>query len=250
MVVTVHGGPGAIGEARPVAAELSKDRGVVEPLLLTKTLEGNIAELKEIIESKAAAPVVLVGHAYGGMLSYLMAARYPELVKKLVIMCSGVLEGKDVEGMMKTRLSRLTPDCAERFETEIGIYKRAKGKTKNKAFVELFTMIKECDAYDMIPHKSDLAVIRPKLYDTVWDGMAALRDSGELVLLGKDIKCQVVAIHGDYDPRPAKSVHDSLAKYVKDLKFITIEKCGHYPWYERQARDKFFAELHATIAGI
>ncbi len=246
-VVAVHGGPGAIGEARPFALELSKKYGVVEPLLLTKTLEGNITELQEIIETKADGPVTLIGHSYGAALCYLVAARYPELVKKLIMLSSSLLEQKYVAGMLKTRLSRMTPEDAERFETELGIYRRAKGKTKTKAFVEMYTLIQEGDAYDLIPHKSDLAVLRPKLYDTVWEGMQALREADQLAPVGKDITCPVVAIHGDYDPRPAQSIHDSLAKYVKDLRFIVIEKCGHYPWYEQRARDNFYAQLLENI---
>lgn len=247
MVVAVHGGPGGIGEARPFAEELAKKFGVVEPFLMAKTFEGQVLELKSVVEDKAMTPVILVGHSYGAMISYVFAARYPELVSKLVMVSSGLLEAVGAEGIAETRLSRLSYEQKERLETERAIYKSSKGKTKARAFVELFTLTKEADTYDAITHKSDLAIIRPGLYDSVWEGVQPLRDSGDLVAYGTDIKCPVVAIHGDYDPRPAASVRLSLEKHVKDLKFITLEKCGHYPWYEKQARNNFYDALFAAV---
>lgn len=246
-VVAVHGGPGGVGEARPFAEELSKKYGVVEPFLMAESLEGQIADLKQAIEMHAQTPVVLISHSYGAMLSYIFAAKYPALVKKLIMISSGLLEAKDAEGINATRLSRLTPAQREKLEAARTAYKQARGGAKKQAFVELFTAIKEADAYNLIPHKSDLAVIRPSLYDSVWDGMQTLRNSGELVAYGKDIQCPVIAIHGDYDPRPAQSIRNSLDTHVKDCEFILLKSCGHYPWYEKEAQSAFYERLLQSL---
>ena len=88
-VAVIHGGPGAAGEMTPVARELSADRGVLEPLQTAATLRGQIDELRAGLEAHGDLPIVLVGFSWGAWLSYLLAAEYPLLVKKLVLVSSG-----------------------------------------------------------------------------------------------------------------------------------------------------------------
>jgi len=71
--------------------------------------------------------------------------------------------------------------------------------------------------------------------------------SGKLLELGKSIKCPVVAIHGDYDPHPAEGVAEPLSRILKDFRFILLEKCGHRPWLERSARDRFYSILKQEL---
>jgi len=70
-----------------------------------------------------------------------------------------------------------------------------------------------------------------------------LRCSGELLKQGQYIRCPVVAIHGDFDPRPAAGVEIPLGRTVKNFRFILLENCGYEPWIERTAREKFY-EIH------
>ena len=51
-VAVVHGGPGAPGEMKPVAEELSKNFGVIEPLQTASSVEGQIEELKKVIAKR------------------------------------------------------------------------------------------------------------------------------------------------------------------------------------------------------
>ena len=47
-VAVLHGGPGAPGGMAPVAKELSKKYGVLEPLQYANSLQGQIQELESI----------------------------------------------------------------------------------------------------------------------------------------------------------------------------------------------------------
>ena len=49
-VAIIHGGPGVAGEMAPVARELASDWGVLEPLQTAALLEGQIEELKTVLE--------------------------------------------------------------------------------------------------------------------------------------------------------------------------------------------------------
>jgi len=246
-IVAVHGGPGGVGQAQPFASELGKKYGVVEPLLINESLDGQLQELYDAITTSAREPVLLVGHSYGAMLCYIFAAKFPELVKKLVMISSGMLTAETAHGITATRLARLSPTGQAELLRARDEYKTSIGVAKQKAFVQLFGLVQQADAYDLLPHSNDLVTVRPHLYDSVWEGMEALRNSGELAAFGKQIHCPVVAIHGDYDPRPAEGIKNVLNANVKDLQFILLNKCGHYPWYEAQARDIFFEMLNKSV---
>ena len=70
---------------------------------------------------------------------------------------------------------------------------------------------------------------------------------GHLVELCEEIYCPVTAIHGDYDPHPSKGVEIPLASLIEDFELIILEKCGHCPWIERNAKDRFFDILKREI---
>jgi pimeloyl-ACP methyl ester carboxylesterase len=69
-----------------------------------------------------------------------------------------------------------------------------------------------------------------------------------LLRLASEVQCPVVAIHGDHDPHPAAGVRDPLARVVPDLRFVLLERCGHTPWLERQARATFFEALERELS--
>ena len=75
VVVVVHGGPGAAGEMAPVARELACSWGVLEPLQTAESLEGQVEELRTVLDNNADTPVVMIGHSWGAWLSYILAAR-------------------------------------------------------------------------------------------------------------------------------------------------------------------------------
>ena len=64
-VLVIHGGPGAAGSVAPIARTLGQTRGVLEPLQTAKTLEGQIEELRLVVEQNATRPVIFIGHSWG-----------------------------------------------------------------------------------------------------------------------------------------------------------------------------------------
>jgi DNA-binding NarL/FixJ family response regulator len=79
---------------------------------------------------------------------------------------------------------------------------------------------------------------------------AELRNSGRLLELGKQLRCPVTAIHGDYDPHLAEGVQQPLAEILQSFRFILLKNCGHKPWIERQARDGFYAIVEEELRGV
>lgn len=256
-VAVIHGGPGAGGEMAEVARELCSGRGVLEPLQTAPSLRGQVEELKGLLQKSADQPVTLIGFSWGAWLSFILAACYPDLVKRLVLVGSGPFQEKYAPLIMQTRLSRLS----ERERIEIrsifailddpNIGKRE----KNGALASMGGLFRRTDAFDPIDtiecksRDSDYSIIscHADIYQSVWKEASHLRQTGELLQLGKKILCPVVALHGDWDPHPAKGVSEPLQSILKSFQFILLENCGHKPWIEKRAKDKFYSVLREAI---
>ncbi len=244
-VAVIHGGPGAPGSAAPVARELAGDRGVLEPLQTKDTLIGQIVELHAVLSRHAALPAILIGHSWGAMLAFIVTARYPALVRKLVLVGSGPFEPEYADNITPERLNRLSE--AERVEAFrlIDVINDPAAPDKDGPMARLGELFARADAYDRLPpeEEPEPLPVSEAVNRRVWAEAKPLRTSGELLKMGGKIACPVVAIHGDYDPHPAAGVSGPLSRVLKDFRFILLEKCGHEPWEERYARDRFYAIL-------
>ena len=104
------------------------------------------------------------------------------------------------------------------------------------------------DAYDPLPHEDEALDFQYDINRNVWQEAEKLRGSGELLEMGNKILCPVLAIHGDYDPHPAEGVKDPLSQILPDFRFVLLKDCGHKPWIERGARDRFYDILKKEVA--
>jgi pimeloyl-ACP methyl ester carboxylesterase len=240
-VAVLHGGPGALGEMAPVARELARQRGVLEPLQTRNTIKGLLAELKEILLINAHCPIVLIGHSWGAWLGFLFAAKHPKLVKKLILVSSGPFEAKYESRVMKKRLKRL--NAKKRREVTALL----KDLWDARSFARLGQLMSEADSYDVLPSVSRGVKLRPDLFQSVWNEAAEMRKNGELLEQGRKIRCPVIAIHGDYDPHPASGVNRPLAGVLKNFRFVLLKHCGHVPWMEKQARVEFFGLIREEL---
>jgi len=248
-VAVIHGGPGAPGEMAPVAKELSEMWGVLEPLQTMTTVEGQVEELATVLKEHGDLPVTLVGYSWGAMLSYIFTARYPSFIKKLILVSSGVFEEQFATGMIKIRLERSSNEDRKRIDALIRtLSDPTSNDNKNATFAQVGELLSKADSYDSLPHESDVIECQYTLYQSVWREATDLRRSGRMLELGRDIHCPVVAIHGDYDPHPAEGIATPLSRVISDFHFILLERCGHHPWYERYARESFYAMLRQELA--
>jgi pimeloyl-ACP methyl ester carboxylesterase len=247
QIALIHGGPGGAGEMAPVAAHLSQTYSVLEPLQTKLSFMGQIEELKEVLEAHAQLPVVLIGHSYGAFLSFAFASLYPTFVKKLTLVGSGVFEESYAKNIMKTRLSRMTEADKQKLANLEKQLNNPHVKNKDELLAQMAKLDSSLDSYDPLPFDNPYVDPSFEIYEKVWKEVHALRLNGQLLDYGKAIQCPVVAIHGDYDPHPAEGVEIPLSRVLKDFRFILLEKCGHYPWFEKQAKEKFYEILEREI---
>lgn len=249
-IAAIHGGPGAPGSAAPIARKLSSDFGVLEPLQTADSVEGQLIELKSQLEDSAELPVVLIGASWGAMLSYILAAQFPEYVSKVIMVGSGAYEDKYAEGIMETRLSRLTE--SEKEET-LAIMKAMGDPSttdRDKIMSRFGSLMLKTDTYNSLPIEQEEiegCECQPDIHIKVWADVEKLRKSEKLLELGRHIKCPVVAIHGDYDPHPIEGVRDPLSTVLSDFRFHVLKNCGHEPWFEKESWDEFFDLLKREL---
>lgn len=247
-VAVIHGGPGAPGSVAPVARELSSEWGVLEPLQTVDSLQGQLDELRGVLEEHASLPLALVGHSWGAMLSFILAAHYPAIVRKLILVGSGVYEARYAAHIGETSLSRLSEPEQQEAVALMEVLDDPTVLDKDASLARFGHLFTKADTYDPITLDTETLGVQYEIHQRVWADAERLRATGELLALGRRIECPVVAIHGDYDPHPVEGVRDPLVSVVKDFRFILLEHCGHYPWIERYAHDTFYQVLREELA--
>jgi pimeloyl-ACP methyl ester carboxylesterase len=247
-VAVIHGGPGARGEVAPIARELSSLCGILEPLQTKDSVEGQVQELHDELEENGTFPIALIGHSWGAWLSFLLAARHPSLVKKLILVGSGPFEEEYAVNLLGTRLLRLHEKERVEILSLIETLDNPAISDKNRLVARFGQLMSKADSYDRLSDSNiESLEVEYNINLSVWGEAEKLRRSGELLETGKKIRCPVLAIHGDYDPHPSEGVKIPLSRILKDFRFILLEKCGHYPWMERFARDRFYDILKSEI---
>ena len=180
-VAVLHGGPGAPGEMAPVARKLCADRGVLEPLQTAASVEGQIEELRTVLEKDADLPVVLVGFSWGAWLGFMLAARHPAVVKKLILIGSGPFEDKTATRIGEIRLNRLgEEDRRQAVSLMNGLDDESVGD-KSAFLARLGKLFVRADAYDPLPLDTQDLECRYDIYKSVWRRAAELRSSGQLL---------------------------------------------------------------------
>ncbi len=252
-VVVIHGGPGAVGSVAPIARKLGQITGVLEPLQTATTLDGQIEELRLVVEQNATLPVIFIGHSWGAWLSALVTAAYPHLVRKLILVGSGPFEEQYVPKIAENRFKRLSPPEQAEYLQLVELLDRSAVPGSAVSLSRLGELSDKADSYDPIEIPNDTMdlgdIADPaEIYQGVWPKAASMRATGELLRLVATITCPVIAIHGDCDPHPAEGIQQPLAARMKDFRMIILEQCGHTPWCERHAMEKFYQILEQELS--
>ena len=175
-IAVIHGGPGAPGEMAPVARELSKNFGILEPLQTADSIDDQISELKSVLEKSGDPPVTLVGFSWGAWLSCIFAARNPSMVKKLILVSSGPFEDKYAALIMSSRLNHLNDGEKEEVLSLSSAFNS--GGMNNDNFTRFGVLMDKADSFDSLPHSSDVLPCNPDIYQKVWVEASQLRSGG------------------------------------------------------------------------
>lgn len=230
-----------------MARRLAVGRGVLEPLQSATSVDGQVEELRASLDRHADTPITLIGWSWGALLGFIFAARHPSYVSKLILVSSAPFTDAYASGIWQTRMARLSEDERAEAQAAVATLGDANRSDKMPAFKSLGSVLHKSDSYEPFTDESEVLEVQPEVFEKVWGEVETMRRSGELLELGRQIECSVVAIHGDYDPHPAEGVRAPLSSVIEDFRFILLERCGHTPWIETYAHERFFDVLKEEL---
>lgn len=232
----------------PVARELGKTLGVIEPLQTKDSLEGQIDELNVQLHTHADLPVTLIGSSWGAVLALFLASRRKEMVKKLILIGSAVFDAESSSRIEGIRLNRLTEEEWRRHEIIMHDFERSPAARREHLMKEWGNILFKADVYDPLTDDLEVIEVQYEIFTGVWSDFVALRDSpGYLKREFSKIDIPTVVIHGEYDPHPIEGIRPFLEDCLPEVHFYILPECGHYPWIERRAAGRFFEILADEI---
>lgn len=244
----LHGGPGAAGTAACIARRLANRAGILEPLQAAKSVQGQIEELDQQLKQYVSAPVTLVGHSWGAWLAVLYASAHPHLVKQLVLVGAGPFEEAYVPQILQRRMDNLAKEDAENFRQTLNELKRGNGEVMER----LGMLVEKTDNVCVIPgetKKQDVLPADGTVYQAVWPEAELLRRKGELINAIRKITVPITILHGENDPHPPEGVIQPLKTAGIQHRAVIFPRCGHSPFQEQYAIERFYKVLTELITG-
>jgi len=178
-------------------------------------LEDMADDAAGLIEALDLGPVHLVGASMGGMISQMLAARRPDLVRSLTSIMSNTgsrITGQPAFTLMRELLRR-APDDREGFIEHS---------------VQLFTLIGTAES-----DKDEIREIAAQQYDRGHDPAGAGRQLGAVLKSGnrtrllREIKAPTLVIHGKSDRLVRPSGGRATARAISGARLLRIEDMGH-----------------------
>ena len=87
-----------------------------------------------------------------------------------------------------------------------------------------------------------------RAFEETWNDMVRLQEEGVYPEAFEAIESPVIMLHGTYDPHPGDMIHASLQPHIPHIEYHRLDRCGHSPWIEKHAREKFSAILREWLS--
>lgn len=239
--VVLHGGPGAPGSAGGLARALADPLHVLEPWQrwssdVPLTVDRHVEDLAGVIaEQVPDEKPALVGESWGAMLALAFASRYLDRVEALVLIGCGTFDLRARARHHEALEQRTSPELKAQLAGLDARYPDAAERMleAHRLSDPLYTVRRAADSSESAS-RFDL-----KGHLESWNDMVRLQEAGvypeEFVAIG----CPVLMLHGSYDPHPGAMIRDSLKAHIPHLEYQEFDACGHSPWVEEFARERF-----------
>lgn len=243
LVIVLHGGPGAPGSVSPVARGLADSFRVLEPMQRGSgdeplTVSRHVADLHALVSGCSGARPAIVGHSWGAMLALAYAAAHPGHAASLALIGCGTFDSVGRERMRVTCEERMDDALRHRLETLPEEFPDP--DTRLGALEKLMRPLYSCDP---APIEPDAEACDARAHQETWSDMLRLQADGVYPAAFATIAEPVIMLHGAADPHPGRLIRASLEPYLPRLEYHELDRCGHYPWLEKTARDEFFVVL-------
>ncbi len=241
-VVLMHGGPGAPGYLEPVANELAQHHRVLEVWqrrsggIAPLTVSRHVNDLAEILQREwPDEQPALLGHSWGAMLGLAFATEYPTRASSLILVGCGTFDETSREELHRRRRVRTNGAVRrqlERIEAEV--------LDPDERLALVGGLFRECDSVELIKEDLPFGPCDARGLDESWADLMKLQYDGTYPAAFSVIDMPVRMLHGAQDPHPGGKIRDYLRTALPQLEYHEIDRCGHYPWLEKHAREEFY----------
>lgn len=244
VAVVLHGGPGAPGYMAPVGRELGEGFRVLEPLQRPSGGEPlsvalHVADLHETLGAHDALGAPLIGSSWGAMLALAYAVEHASGL--LALLGCGTFDPAARARMVELRESK-TSDALRARLAELDAIEDPDARLLAKA-----EAILPRDSYELLSTDQELVRCDAESNRESWGDMMRLQAEGVYPAAFARIEVPVLLLQGDSDPHPGAMIRDSLLPHLPQLEYVELERCGHYLWLERHAREPFYARLRGWL---
>jgi proline iminopeptidase len=242
-VILLYGGPGiGAGPMRQWADSLSnkfecilfhqRGTGLSSNVKLDSTtinLKTAVQDIDDLRKHLGENQLTLCGISWGGGLAQAFASYYPENTKKIVLVCS---LGPNLSLMtafsdnMRMRRFPIERDSLSHWNKQPDS-DLAKMKRNFYSFLPDFYDHKI--AYKMLPLFFATATFHDKMNELMW---ADLNKNYDLTVRLKEFHGECIIIKTRQDVMPEETVYQ-IKNLLPQTKILTIERCGHFPDYEK-----------------
>jgi pimeloyl-ACP methyl ester carboxylesterase len=251
VVIVLHGGPAAVGEAAAIACGLADSFRVLEPWQRGSgdeplTVSRHVADLDELIDERCAGTrPALVGESWGAMLALAYAAEHPQKARAIVLIGCGTFDEVSRLRMRMTLDERVDEGLRDRLEQLERQYPDPNERLKKR--YELTKALYDFDAIDTDRDDEEIPLFDMRAHTETWNDMLRLQKDGIYPAAFAAIKSPVLMLHGAHDPHPGPMTRATLSPYLPQIEYHEWERCGHSPWLERAVRDEFFDTLRRWL---
>lgn len=240
QIILVHGGPGAVGSLKNCAAELSSfsGSGVVEALQSKYSIDELIEELRMQIVGNCRGKVNLADHSWGAWSCLLFAAKYTDLCEKVILIGCSPLVSEYASEINLRRMKKLS-------DKDKDVYRRVLNNCASAEDIkQIPNILKKADNYCPIQNSEPAERTDNRMYNSIWGEASVLRAEGKISEALGRIKCKIFLIHGKTDPH---GVINPMRETGAEFDCYVLDKCGHSPFIERYAKNKFYKVLTEII---
>jgi len=233
-VLFVHGQPGLGSDWNPVAERLADHRllvvdrpGYGRSGHETLSIEANAQLLAELVVERAAAPVTVVGHSYGGGVAIVLAARRPELVSGLVLVGSiGRADGLNALDRLLAMHGTGEALSAAGLFTVGRVLPRLRHVVGSQRHVVLDWLRAS------LPDEGYLRVSgqrgRQLRRSFVDEQRTLMREIGEVEAALGSVRAPTIVISGAWDLVVPPSVSASIAAAIPGSELVSVARTGHF----------------------
>ena len=182
------------------------------PIVEPYDLEQVSAALKRLIEALGGEPVVLVGHSMGGMVAQEAYARFPELIKGMVLgFTSAAFGGGSTEFVRQFVDARLKP--------------LDQGQTMAQVAAELMPKMRgaKSDPQGLAHAQGIMSAIAPETYRKA---VRLLTTFDRKANLG-NINVPTLLVAGSDDRTAPPPVMERMHKAIPGSQYVVLAGCGH-----------------------